>query len=159
MFGSKKNSATNSDHTLVSRGTKVVGDIHFVGELQIEGTVIGNVIAEGAKDARLVIHHKGLVEGEVRAPSAIINGSVCGDVHSDQHLELAAKAVIQGNVYYNVIEMIKGSQVNGNLVHFDEKKANSGNTNVKGASKSDTKNADGSNKVEKITSAKAQNAS
>ncbi len=156
MFGSKKNSATNSDHTLVSRGTKVVGDIHFVGELQIEGTVIGNVIAEGGKDARLVIHHKGLVEGEVRAPSAIINGNVHGDVRSDQHLELAAKAVIQGNVYYNVIEMIKGSQVNGNLVHFDEKTAN---TNAKGVNKADGKNADNVSKVEKITSAKAQNAS
>lgn len=137
MFGSKKDSESNSNHTLISRGTKVVGDIHFVGELQIEGQVIGNVIAEGGKDARLVIHDKGLIEGEVHAPSAIVNGNVRGDVRSTSHLELASKAIIQGNVYYHVIEMVKGSQVNGNLVHFDDA-------------------ADGKKKVENITVAKAK---
>lgn len=124
MFGSKKTVDHGSNHTLISRGTKIVGDIHFAGELQIEGQVIGNVIAEGSNDARLVIADKGLVEGEVRAPSAVINGNVRGDVRSTKHLELASKSVIQGNVYYNIIEMVKGSQVNGNLVHFDEKADN-----------------------------------
>ena len=124
MFGSKKEVDNRSNHTLISRGTKVVGDIHFVGELQIEGQVIGNVIAEGGNEARLVIHEKGIVEGEVRAPSAVINGNVRGDVRSTIHLELASKAIIQGNVYYNIIEMVKGSQVNGSLVHFDEKADN-----------------------------------
>lgn len=126
MFGSKKGNDYTSNHTLISRGTKVVGDIHFVGELQIEGAVVGNVIAEGGNDARLVIHEKGAVEGEVRAPSAVINGNVRGDVRSTKHLELASKSLIQGNVYYSVIEMVKGSQVNGNLVHFDEKADNAG---------------------------------
>ncbi len=124
MFGSKKTVDHGNNHTLISRGTKIVGDIHFAGELQIEGQVIGNVIAEGSNDARLVIADKGLVEGEVRAPSAVINGNVRGDVRSTKHLELASKSVIQGNVYYNIIEMVKGSQVNGNLVHFDEKSDN-----------------------------------
>lgn len=124
MFGSKKEIDQGNNHTLISRGTKVVGDIHFVGELQIEGQVIGNVIAEGGKDGHLVIHEKGLVEGEVRAPSAVINGSVRGDVRSTSHLELAPKAIIQGNVYYNIMEMVKGAQVNGSLVHFDEKADN-----------------------------------
>lgn len=137
MFGSKKEVDHGSNHTLISRGTKVVGDIHFVGELQIEGQVVGNVIAEGGKEARLVIHDRGSVEGEVRVPAAVINGKVCGDVRSTAHIELASKAVIQGNVYYNIIEMVKGSQVNGSLVHFDEK-------------------ADNAKKVENIASAKAK---
>lgn len=136
MFGSKKETDHSSNHTLISRGTRVVGDIHFLGELQIEGQVIGNVISEGSNDARLVIADKGLVEGEVRAPNAIINGNVRGDVRSTKHLELASKAVIQGNVYYSIIEMVKGSQVNGNLVHFDDK-------------------ADNTKKVEHIANAKA----
>ena len=121
MFGSKKSTPEHvNNHTLISRGTKVVGDVHFVGELQVEGQVIGNVIAEGSSDARLVIHEKGVVEGEVRVPTALINGDVTGDVRSTKHLELAGNAVIQGTVYYSTIEMVKGSQVNGNLVHFDD---------------------------------------
>jgi cytoskeletal protein CcmA (bactofilin family) len=92
-----------------------------VGELQIEGQVQGNVISEGGKDARLTVHEKGVIEGEVRVANAIINGHIKGDVRVQSHLELAQRAVVNGNVYYSVIEMIKGSQVNGNLVHFDEK--------------------------------------
>ena len=140
MFGSKKDEDHSSNHTLISRGTKVDGDIHFVGELQIEGQVVGNVIAEGGNDARLVIHEKGCVEGEVRAPAAVINGKVIGDVRSTKHLELASKAIIQGTVYYNIIEMVKGSQVNGSLIHFDDK-------------------ADNTKKVENIAAAKAKPAS
>jgi cytoskeletal protein CcmA (bactofilin family) len=121
MFGSKKSANQGNNHTLISRDTKVVGDIHFVGELQIEGQVIGNVIVDSGKEGNLVIHEKGLVEGEVRAPSAIINGSVRGDVRSANYLELAPHAVIQGNVYYNIMEMMKGAQVNGSLVRIDEK--------------------------------------
>ena len=41
-----------------------------------------------------------------------------GDVRSANHLELAAKAVVIGNVYYNLIEMVMGSEVNGNLMHI-----------------------------------------
>lgn len=105
-------------HTLVSRATEIVGDIHFSGELIIEGHVKGNIYAEDDSGALIRIVEKGAVEGEVCVPSAIINGLVQGDVRSANHLELAAKAVVVGNVYYNLIEMVMGSEVNGNLMHI-----------------------------------------
>ena len=40
-----------------------------------------------------------------------------GDVYSSDHIELAAKARVVGNVYYNLIEMVMGSEVNGSLLH------------------------------------------
>jgi cytoskeletal protein CcmA (bactofilin family) len=42
---------------------------------------------------------------------------VQGDVRSAKHIELAAKATVVGNVYYNLIEMVMGSEVNGKLMH------------------------------------------
>lgn len=105
-------------HTLVSRSTEVVGDIHFSGELIIEGRVKGNIYAEDDSKALIRIAEKGTVEGEVCVPSAIVNGLVQGDLRSSNHLELAAKAVVVGNVYYNLIEMVMGSEVNGNLMHI-----------------------------------------
>src|SRR5690625_6325461 len=47
----------------------------------------------------------------------IINGNVTGNVYSSKHVELAAKAVVEGNVHYQLIEMVKGAQVNGSLVY------------------------------------------
>lgn len=103
--------------TLISKATEIVGDVHFSGNLEIEGKVRGNIIADSKGDARVRIMEKGQVEGDIRVPSVIINGHVKGNVHSDKHIELAAKAVVEGNVHYHMIEMVKGSQVNGNLVY------------------------------------------
>ncbi len=110
--------STGPAHTLVSRATEIVGDIHFSGELIIEGRVKGNIYAEDDSEALIRVAEKGAVEGEVCVPSAIVNGLVQGDLRSTNHLELAAKAVVVGSVYYNLIEMVMGSEVNGNLMHI-----------------------------------------
>ena len=105
-------------HTLISKATEIVGDIHFTGELIIEGHVKGNIYAEDDSKALIRVAEKGAVEGEICVPSAIVNGLVQGDVRCAVHIELAAKAVVVGNVYYNLIEMVMGSEVNGNLMHI-----------------------------------------
>lgn len=117
MFGSKKTVNFSNNHTLISRSAKIVGDLYFSGDLQIEGKVCGNILVESGQDARIVVAESGVVEGEIRVPVAVINGHVCGDIHSSKHIELAAKAVVVGSVHYQLIEMVKGSQVNGNLIY------------------------------------------
>ena len=120
MFGKNKltTSLSVGSTTLVSKDTEIIGDIHFTGNLMIEGTVKGNVsLADKAADAHARILEKGVVEGDIRVPTLMINGMVNGDVYSDNHLELAEKAIVSGNVHYNLIEMVKGAQVNGNLVY------------------------------------------
>ncbi|WP_323845619.1 polymer-forming cytoskeletal protein [Microbulbifer magnicolonia] len=109
--------STASNHTtLIARQTEVSGDLHFRGNLVIEGKVRGNVNAHSDSDARLQIVDGGMVEGEIRVPHVVINGHVKGNVHASRHLELASKAMVEGNVHYKLIEMVKGAQVNGALV-------------------------------------------
>ncbi|MEM0955836.1 MAG: polymer-forming cytoskeletal protein [Pseudomonadota bacterium] len=119
MLGNKEKGgfAASNATTLVSRDTEIVGDIHFNGNLDIEGTVRGNIIATAGKDAVVRVVDKGLVEGEIHAPSVIINGTVTGDVHSSKHLELASKARVKGSVHYALVEMAIGAEVNGSLTH------------------------------------------
>ena len=45
-------------HTLISRTTEIVGDIHFSGELLIEGKVKGNIYAEDDSDALIRVAEK-----------------------------------------------------------------------------------------------------
>jgi len=106
--------------TLISTDTIVVGNVRFSGVLDIEGLVQGNIIAEAGKDALVRVIDKGRVEGEIRAPSVVINGAVEGDVYSSRHLELAAKARVKGNVFYTLVEMAAGAEVNGKLAHMAE---------------------------------------
>lgn len=118
MLGSKKGSfGAGGNTTLISRDTTVVGDLHFTGSLEVEGVVKGNIVADTGTDALVRIVDKGRVEGEIRAPSVVINGTVDGDVYSSKHLELAARGRVQGNVHYVLLEMAAGSEVNGSLTH------------------------------------------
>lgn len=117
MFGKKDASSSSSSTTLVSKNTEIVGDIHFSGSLMIEGTVKGNVYSSSGEEAHAHLLDTGVVEGELRVPTIVINGTVTGDVFSDKHIELSTKAVVNGNVHYDSIEMLKGAQVNGNLLY------------------------------------------
>lgn len=110
-----------SNHTLISKGTRIVGDVHFNGELNVQGQVVGNILGEG--NAELEISQTGKVEGQIQAPKVIVRGLVQGDIRCTKHLELGATAVVNGNVFYTLIEMVKGSQVNGSLVHVSEAEA------------------------------------
>lgn len=103
--------------TLIAKTTEIQGDLHFSGNLEIEGTLTGNIIAREGQSASLRILQEGKVLGKIQAPLIIINGHVEGDVHCSQHLELAAKADVKGNLYYHYLEVVKGAQVNGKLVH------------------------------------------
>ena len=103
--------------TLISSSTTVKGDITFSGQLDVEGSVVGSIQAESGKDAVLRVVAGGKVSGEIKVPHATVNGNVEGDIHTSERLELAEQAMIDGDVYYNLIEMSVGAKVNGGLRH------------------------------------------
>ena len=109
--------AVKGSTTLISSDTTVTGDIRFQGNLDIEGKVVGSVIAEPDAAATLRVVNGGRIEGEIRVPAALIDGEVAGDIHCADRLELAERAVIDGDVYYNLVEMAVGCKVNGGLRH------------------------------------------
>jgi len=118
MVGSKKVVKGSSVTTLIARNTKVEGKLEFSGMLEIEGLVKGNIIAASDCKSVLRILNSGRVEGEIRVPQVIINGEVVGDVHADEQLYLAEKAMIGGNVHYRVIEIEKGARINGSILQM-----------------------------------------
>ncbi len=121
MFG--KNKRSEAGITLIADNCELTGDVHFSDQLLVNGVIKGNVYAQEGSKALVTVSEKGQVKGEIRAPNVIVNGTVYGDIHSDKHVELAAKAEVKGNVYYNLIEMVMGSRVDGNLVHVKDGKA------------------------------------
>lgn len=102
--------------TLMGAGTSVTGNVRFDGGLHLEGRVEGNIEAAD-NEARLDVSGEGCVVGEIHVGTVIVNGRVEGDVYSNVRLILGAQAHIDGNVYYNVLEMAAGAAVNGKLVY------------------------------------------
>ena len=120
MFG--KENRGEAGVTLVATNCELVGDIHFNDQLLINGIVKGNIYSQSGSKATVTISEKGRVRGEIRVPNVVVNGKVFGDINSDRHVELAAKAEVKGNVYYNLIEMVMGSRVDGQLVNMRDGK-------------------------------------
>lgn len=117
MFGKKKGFKSARIDTLVGQGTKINGDLIFSGGLHVDGTIKGNVAAEEGSTALLIVSEFGKIEGEVKVPNMVLNGEIVGDVYGSTRVELATKARIKGSVYYNLIEMAIGAEVNGGLIH------------------------------------------
>ncbi len=117
MFGRKKGFNAARIDTLVGQGTEINGDLVFSGGLHVDGKVNGNVIAEEGSTALLILSEFGRIEGEVKVPNMVLNGEIVGDVYGSTRVELAPKSRVKGSVYYNLIEMAIGAEVNGGLVH------------------------------------------
>ncbi|MCP4331596.1 MAG: polymer-forming cytoskeletal protein [Gammaproteobacteria bacterium] len=117
MFGRKKGFSSARIDTLIGQGTVIKGDLVFSGGLHVDGTINGNVTAEEGSTAMLILSESGHIEGEVTVPNMVLNGEIVGDVFGSTRVELAPKSRIKGSVYYNLIEMAIGAEVNGGLVH------------------------------------------
>ncbi len=116
MFGRKQRRHSIID-TLVGPNSRINGDLFFEGGCHIDGTVKGNVSADSTSNSALSISEDAIVEGGVTVPFVVLNGIVRGDVFANQRVELGPTARVIGNVYYNLIEMAIGAEINGKLVH------------------------------------------
>ena len=122
MFGqgSKATVEGAAVNSIIGQQSRVEGDIHFSGSLHVDGIIKGNIIAEDGSPSVLTVSEHGSIEGGVQVATVILNGTVSGDIRSDERIELASRAKVNGDVYYHLIEMAMGAQVNGSLIHREE---------------------------------------
>lgn len=95
----------------------IIGDGYiFTGELQgstvvrIEGKVIGNVNVTGG----VILGETGDIEGDIITDSAIIYGTVNGNIKSSQ-LEIKKTGQVNGDITTDTLEIELGAQYNGKL--------------------------------------------
>ncbi len=119
MWGNRKRKVTRID-SLIGQQTKIQGNITFSGGLHVDGKIEGNITAPADSGSVLTLSEQGSIMGEIRVPNVILNGLVTGNVYAEEHVELALNARIIGNVYYNLIEMAMGAEVNGSLIHASD---------------------------------------
>lgn len=119
MFGRKKKRHSFAN-TIVGIDTKVNGDMHFTGGLHVDGIVHGNVSADPDSESSISLADGATIDGGVTVPYVLLEGIVKGDVFANKRVILGSTARVIGNVYYNLIEMAIGAEINGKLVHQPE---------------------------------------
>jgi len=120
MFTNKSTSESlapsSESTTLVAAGTELKGDLNFSGSLEIQGSIVGKIVADD-ETAQIRILNGGSVLGEIWVPNVIVNGLIKGDIYASKHIQLAAKAKVEGTIYYSSIEIERGADIGGKLVH------------------------------------------
>ena len=128
MMKQKRTSSNGATmETLIGAGTTFQGDISFEGGIRVDGTVEGTISAPDDSNSRLVITDQAKVKGEVRVPHVVVNGTVLGNVHSSDRLELQRQANVEGDLYYEVIQMEEGASITGTCAHISTTKAGGAN--------------------------------
>ena len=96
-------------HNIIGTSTVVEGTLRSNGNVNISGTVHGNVEVEG----RTMVMPGGVVDGEVVSTSAEIAGTVKGRVVVRERLVLKASAVIEGDIQTGKLVIEDGASFNG----------------------------------------------
>jgi cytoskeletal protein CcmA (bactofilin family) len=104
-----KRDNTKTELNIIGEKTSINGDISSVGDLRIDGKVVGNVSTK----LKVVIGVKSQIEGKVEGVNADISGKVTGDIHISEVLSLSASAVIDGDITSQKIVIESGAQING----------------------------------------------
>lgn len=140
-----KRNKTPKVSTVIGVDTEITGNIKFKGGMHIDGKVIGNVSGEEGSTSSITVSDQGTIEGDIKVDSIILNGTVKGDVYGEERVELASEARVTGTVYYHMLEMAMGAEVNGQLVHSEHKEKRmlgyDGTTTNRPASKSSSSHA------------------
>ncbi|SEI14888.1 bactofilin family protein [Paraburkholderia hospita] len=99
-------------HTVIPSAASLNGDLTIEESIVLRCVVRGNVTQEG--DHQVVLTDTGGIHGTLRAHTAVIGGTVEGDVFADRVVVLET-GVIHGNVEYVTLAMKEGATVNGLL--------------------------------------------
>ncbi len=106
--------------TIIGPETEVRGEIRFTGGLHIDGKVMGDVAGSATEDCGLTLGRTGVIEGNLDVARVVIDGTVIGDVRAVGRAELAPGARIEGTLFYGVLEMAEGAEVNGKVLHISD---------------------------------------
>ncbi len=119
----KKNAkkANSAVQCLIGNGIEFNGDLTFSGGLHVDGRVIGSIESKPGESARMTLSNEGIIDGSVRTCDAEINGTINGDVHATGSVVLHPQSHVNGNVYYERIEIRRGACINGKLIATHEK--------------------------------------
>jgi cytoskeletal protein CcmA (bactofilin family) len=95
---------------IIGEGYIFTGELRGSSVIRIEGKIIGNVNVEGG----VILGEKGIIEGDINTKSAIVHGTVNGNIKT-LHLQIKKSGNVSGDISTDTLEIEIGAQYNGKL--------------------------------------------
>ena len=115
MFQQKSKSESNQELqsiSIISADSIIKGDMDSVGDIRIDGKVIGNINCK----AKIIIGQQGTIEGNLNGNQADILGTINGDIKMTGQLNLMGNSIINGNIHVGKLQMESSVIFNGKCV-------------------------------------------
>ena len=95
---------------VLGENARITGDVESTGAIFIDGAIRGNV--EGAK---VILGEHGCVDGDIKAGTIIIGGTVTGRLDGAEKVEIKATGRVAGDIETKVLVIAAGGVFNGNV--------------------------------------------
>ena len=110
-------SGTRAAPSIISTNLHVVGNLKTEGEIQIDGTIDGDVTAHS-----LTIGSQARITGELLADDIVVHGQIEGKVTA-RSVKLAKTARVVGDIIQEVLAIEAGAHIEGQLRRREEPKS------------------------------------
>lgn len=96
--------------TIIGEGFNITGEVRGSSVIRIDGRITGNVNVQSG----IILGETGMIDGDLDSDSAIIYGTVTGNIDCGQ-LEVKSSARVEGDIQTDNIQIEMGAQLNGKL--------------------------------------------
>ena len=100
--------------SVLSSDLTVVGNLKTSGDIQVEGTVEGDIRAH-----LLIVGESATIKGEIVADDIVVNGRVVGRVRGLK-VSLTATARVEGDIIHKTIAIESGAHFEGSVQRQDD---------------------------------------
>jgi cytoskeletal protein CcmA (bactofilin family) len=97
--------------TVIGPGVHIKGDLQGTANVELKGTVEGNVNVDGL----LVVGKGGKVIGDISATSVYLDGEVAGNIQAKEKARLSANAKLKGNLQASSLSIQEGARFQGRV--------------------------------------------
>lgn len=83
-----------SNRSVISSEVEIIGTVKTSGSIQIEGRVEGEILSEGD----VLLGKSGSVKGDLHVNSVTVAGTIQGNIHAQDRIELKSTARLLGDI-------------------------------------------------------------
>lgn len=106
--------SSQQQRTVIGPGIHVEGDIRGQSDVELQGTIEGNVKLEGL----LVVGAGGRLEGDVSANAVVVEGEILGNIDARDKVELCSNCKMKGNLRSNSLSIQEGALFEGRVAEL-----------------------------------------
>ena len=104
---------TADSHCFISGNVSISGEIQFSGTLRVDGRVEGKITPYPGKKGTLIVSKGAYIQGPIYVTHVICDGTIQGNVHAEDKLEVRTHGIIRGEMFYHKLSTSEGAQLIG----------------------------------------------